>query len=245
MTGAASGIGYATCRRLLEAGASVAVNDIDADALTAAIERLGDVGRVLPVHGDVTDIGSHATMIDLVVAELGSLDVLVNNAGTFQPTPLDDLDPDIVDQLLALNVKGLLFLSSTAARVMEPGSSIINVSSLGGVRPPFAGLAAYHATKGAVDSLTRDMALHWGPAGIRVNGIGPGGILTEGRGQVTEHPLFPPALMERIVERATQRPLGRMGYPDDVAMVITFLASPAARFITGQQLIVDGGYFYA
>jgi NAD(P)-dependent dehydrogenase (short-subunit alcohol dehydrogenase family) len=113
------------------------------------------------------------------------------------------------------------------------------------VRPPFVGLAAYHATKGAVDSLTRDMALQWGPQGIRVNGAGPGGILTEGRGQVTEHPMFPPDLLAEITERATNRPLRRMGYADDLAMVIVFLASPASAFVTGQLLLVDGGYYYA
>jgi gluconate 5-dehydrogenase len=171
--------------------------------------------------------------------------VLVNNAGTVQPTPLDDLDPDLVDRLYALNVKAVLFLSAEAAKVMTPGSSIINLSSLGGLRPPFPGLAAYHATKGAIDSLTRDMALDWGRRGIRVNGAAPGGILTEGRDQVTQHPLFPPELIDEITERATGRPLGRMGYADDLAMAIVFLASPAARFITGHQLLVDGGYFYA
>jgi NAD(P)-dependent dehydrogenase (short-subunit alcohol dehydrogenase family) len=183
-------------------------------------------------------------MVSKTVAELGALDVLVNNAGSFQPTPLDDLDPQLVDRLYELNVKAVLFLSATAAEVMTPGSSIINLSSLGGIRPPLPGLAAYHATKGAVDSLTRDMALDWGRRGIRVNGAAPGGILAEGRGQVTEHP-FPPELIDEITERATSRPLGRMGYADDLAMAIDFLASPAARFITGQQLLVDGGYYYA
>jgi 3-oxoacyl-[acyl-carrier protein] reductase len=246
VTGAARGIGYATALRMLEAGADVAVNDVDAEALTEAAVKLEAVGpRVLPLVADVAELSSHAPMVRRTVDELGSLDVLVNNAGTFEPTPLDDLEPDLVDKLYALNVKGLLFLSAEAVEVMPPGSSIINISSLGGVRPPFPGLAGYHATKGAVDSLTRDMALQWGPKGIRVNGAAPGGILTEGRGQVTEHPMFPPQLMADITARATNRPLRRMGYADDLAMVIVFLASPAAGFVTGQQILVDGGYYYA
>jgi 3-oxoacyl-[acyl-carrier protein] reductase len=246
VTGAARGIGYATALRMLEAGADVAVNDMDGPALEAAVERLEAVGpRVLPLVADVGDLSMHQQMVRRTVDELGALDVLVNNAGTFEPTPLDDLDPDLVDKQYATNVKGLLFLSAEAAQVMRPGSAIVNISSLGGVRPPFPGLAAYHATKGAVDSLTRDMALQWGPAGIRVNGAAPGGILTEGRGQVTEHPLFPPEVMSEITARAVGRPLGRMGYADDLAMVVVFLASPAAGFVTGQQLLVDGGYFYA
>ncbi|MBL7489441.1 SDR family oxidoreductase [Frankia sp. AgB1.9] len=246
MTGGARGIGYATARRFLEAGAAVAVNDVDAAALDVAVAELRTVGPpVLALPADVGDLTQHRPMIDRTVAGLGHLDVLVNNAGTFQPTPLDALDPALVDQLFTVNVKGLLFLSAAAVEVMSPGSSIVNVSSLGGVRPPFGGLAAYHATKGAVDSLTRDMAITWGPRGIRVNGAGPGGILTEGRGQVTEHPLFPPEMMTEIMRRAMDRPLGRMGYADDLAMVIVFLATPAAGFITGQHLLVDGGYYYA
>ncbi|CUU59420.1 2-deoxy-D-gluconate 3-dehydrogenase [Parafrankia irregularis] len=246
VTGGARGIGYATAHRFLEAGAAVAVNDIDEAALEAAVAELRTVGPpVLALPADVGDVERHRPMIERTVAELGRLDVLVNNAGTFQPTPLDALDPALVDQLFAVNVKGLLFLSAAAAEVMSPGGSIVNVSSLGGVRPPFGGLAVYHATKGAVDSLTRDMAITWGPRGIRVNGAGPGGILTEGRDQVTAHPLFPPEMMAEIMGRATGRPLGRMGYADDLAMVILFLTTPAAGFITGQQILVDGGYYYA
>ena len=111
------------------------------------------------------------------------------------------------------------------------------------MRPPFPGLSAYHATKGAVDSLTRDMALEWGPKGIRVNSAAPGGILTEGAPQVRDSPLFTPEQMASITAKAEGRPLGRMGYADDLAMVVVFLASPAARFITGQMILVDGGYY--
>ena len=246
ITGAGRGIGYATALRMLEAGASVAINDIDGEALEAAAEDLGGAGpRVLPVVADVSDISAHDGIVRRVVDELGSLDILVNNAGSFEPSSLDRLDSDLVDKQFALNVKGLLFLSSACATVMRPGSAIVNLSSLGGVRPPFTGLAAYHATKGAVDSLTRDMALEWGRRGIRVNGAGPGGILTEGGGQVSEDPLYPAEVMDEIRRRATARPLGRMGYADDLAMAIVFLASPAAGFVTGQQLLVDGGYFLA
>jgi NAD(P)-dependent dehydrogenase (short-subunit alcohol dehydrogenase family) len=246
ITGAARGIGYATALRMLEAGARVAINDIDRDALDMATRDLGGAGpRVLPIVADVSDISTHERIVRQVVDEFGSLDILVNNAGSFEPSSLDQLDPDLVDKQLALNVKGLVFLSSACAQVMKPGGAIVNLSSLGGVRPPFTGLAAYHATKGAVDSLTRDMALEWGPRGIRVNGAGPGGILTEGGGQVIEDPLYPVEVMDEIRRRATARPLGRMGYADDLAMAIVFLASPAAGFVTGQQLLVDGGYYLA
>jgi 3-oxoacyl-[acyl-carrier protein] reductase len=246
VTGAARGIGFAAARRLAEAGADLALNDVDAHALDAAVARLVPLGRrVLALPADVGDLGTHRPMVERTVAELGSLDVLVNNAGTFRPTPLDDLDAGLVDRLFDLNVKGVLFLSAEAARVMGPGSSIVHLSSLGGVRPPFPGLTAYHATKGAIDSMTRDMALEWGPKGIRVNGAAPGGILTEGGTQVRDHPHYSPEAMAAIVERSTNRPLGRQGYADDLATVIVFLASPAARFVTGQQLLVDGGFYLA
>jgi NAD(P)-dependent dehydrogenase (short-subunit alcohol dehydrogenase family) len=245
VTGAARGIGLATSQRLLEAGAAVCMVDNDRAALDSAAGQLEALGPVLGHLADIADLSTHAPLMDRVVTELGSLDILVNNAGTYAPTPLDSLDETVVDRLYDLNVKSVLFLSAAAADRMGPGSTIINISSLGGIRPPFTGLAAYHATKGAVDSLTRDMALQWGARGIRVNGAGPGGILTEGRTQVTESPLFSDQDLERITERAMSRPLGRMGFADDVAMAIVFLASPAAGFITGQQLLVDGGYFYA
>lgn len=246
ITGGARGIGYATAWRMLEAGASVLINDIDAVALDDAVRRLRAEGFAVEAEvADVGDLRQVRRLVERTVAALGSLDVLVNNAGTFQPTPLDALDPKLVDRLFDVNAKGLLYMSAEAVKVMPPGGVIVHVSSLGGIRPPFPGLSVYHATKGAIDSLTRDMALEWGRRGIRVNSVAPGGILTEGAGQVTEHPLFPPDRMAAITERALSRPLGRMGYADDPALAVVFLASPAAGFITGQQLLVDGGYYLA
>jgi NAD(P)-dependent dehydrogenase (short-subunit alcohol dehydrogenase family) len=246
VTGGARGIGYATALRMLEAGASVMVNDIDKAALDDAVGRLEAEGFTVAAEvADVGDLGQVRRLVERTVAALGSLDVLVNNAGSFQPTPLDALDPELVDRMFDVNTKGLLYMSAEAVKVMPPGGVIVHVSSLGGIRPPFSGLSVYHATKGAIDSLTRDMALEWGRRGIRVNSVAPGGILTEGAGQVTGHPLFPPDRMAQITERALSRPLGRMGYADDPALAVVFLASPAAGFITGQQLLVDGGYYLA
>jgi len=246
ITGAARGIGYATALRMLEAGASVMVSDIDAAALDEAVGRLKAAGFTAEAEvADVGDLAQIRRLVERAMTALGSLDVLVNNAGTFEPTPLDALEPELVDRLFQVNTKGLLYMSAEAARVMAPGSVIVHISSLGGIRPPFPGLSVYHATKGAIDSLTRDMALEWGPRGIRVNSVAPGGILTEGAGQVTEHPIFPPDRMAAIMERALSRPAGRMGYADDPALAVVFLASPAAGFITGQQLLVDGGFYLA
>ena len=247
MTGAARGIGFATARRLAEAGADVAVNDVDADALDEAVGRLQSTGRrILALRADVSDLSTHAPMVATTVAELGSLDVLVNNAGTFQPTPLDDLDPDLVDQLYALNVKAVLFLSAEAAKVMGPGSSIINLSSLGGLRPPFPGLAAYHATKGAIDSLTRDMALDWGRRGIRVNGAGAGRASSPRAG--ARSPSTRCSRPSSSTRSPSGPPAGRWGgWATPTTWRWPSSSWPARRpgFITGQQLLVDGGYFYA
>jgi NAD(P)-dependent dehydrogenase (short-subunit alcohol dehydrogenase family) len=246
ITGSARGIGYATAVRMIEAGARVMLNDVDGDALKEAIACLSTEGAVVEAfRADVSDLPQIKALVGRAVDALGSLDILVNNAGSYEPTPLSSLDPQVVDKLLEVNTKGLLYMSAEAAKVMRPGSAIVHVSSLGGIRPPFSGLSVYHATKGAIDSLTRDMALEWGPLGIRVNSVAPGGILTEGRGQVTRHPLFSEQRMATIMERAEHRPLGRMGVADDPALAIVFLASPAAGFITGQQLLVDGGYYLA
>jgi len=248
VTGGARGIGYAIAVRMLEAGATVVLNDIDEPALTDAVKRLSESspsGRVVPFVGDVADRDDIRRLVATTVDTCGSLDILVNNAGFYAPTPLDGLEPDTVDRLLDVNVKGLLYLSAEAAAVMRPGSAIVHISSLGGVRPPFPGLTVYHATKGALDSMTRDMALSWGPRGIRVNSAAPGGIMTEGAGQVRDSPLYTAEEMAAITERATNRPLGRMGYADDLAPVVVFLASPAAGFVTGQMILVDGGFYLA
>jgi NAD(P)-dependent dehydrogenase (short-subunit alcohol dehydrogenase family) len=247
VTGGARGIGYAIAVRMLEAGATVVLNDIDEAALTDAVARLSDEsdGRVVPIIGDVADRGDIRRLVATTVDTCGSLDILVNNAGFYAPTPLEALESGTVDRLLDVNVKGLLYLSAEAASVMQPGSAIVHISSLGGVRPPFPGLTVYHATKGALDSMTRDMALSWGPRGIRVNSAAPGGIMTEGAGQVRDSPLYTAEEMAAITERATNRPLGRMGCADDLATAVVFLASPAAGFITGQMLLVDGGYYLA
>jgi NAD(P)-dependent dehydrogenase (short-subunit alcohol dehydrogenase family) len=248
VTGGARGIGYAIAVRMLEAGATVVLNDIDKPALADAVNRLSESspsGRVVPFVGDVADRDDIRRLVSTTVDTCGSLDILVNNAGFYAPTPLEDLESDTVDRLLDVNVKGLLYLSAEAAAVMQPGSAIVHISSLGGVRPPFPGLTVYHATKGALDSMTRDMALSWGPRGIRVNSAAPGGIMTEGAGQVRDSPLYTAEEMAAITDRATNRPLGRMGCADDLATVVVFLASPAAGFITGQMILVDGGYYLA
>jgi NAD(P)-dependent dehydrogenase (short-subunit alcohol dehydrogenase family) len=160
------GIGFAIASRMVAAGAHVVVNDIDPDALGTAKTRLQPQAAGRRVHAIRADVAARDEVTALVaetMSEFGSLDILVNNAGFYAPTPLEKLDTDVIDRRLAVNVKGLLYMSAAAAEVMKPGSAIVHISSPGGLRPPFGGLSVYHATKGAVDSLTRDMAVSWGP----------------------------------------------------------------------------------
>jgi 3-oxoacyl-[acyl-carrier protein] reductase len=246
VTGGASGIGLAIVKQFLQAGANVLVNDVDEGALDNVMPDLADYpGHAAPYAGDISEPACISGVIAATVQAFGSLDVLVNNAGIYSPTPLDRLDPDVVERMFAINVKGLLYLSAAAAKAMAPGSAIIHISSLGGVRPPFPGLSAYHATKGALDSLTRDMALEWGPKGIRVNSAAPGGIMTSGVNQVGDSPAWTKDQLAAIGMRAMSRPAGRMGFANDLSPVVLFLASPAARFINGQMILVDGGYYLA
>ena len=138
VTGAGRGIGFAVASRMLEAGADVVVNDIEAEALKEAVDRLDDHGhRVVPACADASDRDQISDLVRQTVDELSSLDILVNNAGTCEPTPLD---PAVVDRMIDVNVKGVLYLSA-AAEAMAQGSVIVHISSLGGVRPPFAGLS--------------------------------------------------------------------------------------------------------
>ena len=244
VTGAARGIGHAIAAQFLQAGANVVLSDVDADGLKAAVDRLEHhPGRSVPFPSDISDLDDINALVGAALAEFGSVDVLVNNAGVYTPTPLHALDPDAIDRLFAVNVKGLLFLSAACAAVMAPGSAIVNISSLGARRPPFPGMSAYHATKGAVDVLTLDLALELGPKGIRVNSAAPGGVTTAGTPVITDSHVLTDDEFRRVTERAHNRPLGRMAEPADLAPVVLFLASSAARFVTGQCLLVDGGYY--
>jgi NAD(P)-dependent dehydrogenase (short-subunit alcohol dehydrogenase family) len=242
VTGAGKGIGYAAAEALVGAGASVLLADNDPHAAAAAVEKLAAPGRVDAAVVDVADPAHATLMVERAIDRFGALDILVNNAAVYPPTPLDNLDDGVVDRLLDVNIKGVLYGTAAAAKVMRPSSTVINIGSLGAFQSPFAGLSLYHATKGAIVTLTRDHAQELGHRGIRVNCVAPGGISTEGNDQISNSPLFSADRLAKIRERTTNRLLGRTGHPDDIASVIVFFASPAAQFITGQTLIVDGGF---
>jgi NAD(P)-dependent dehydrogenase (short-subunit alcohol dehydrogenase family) len=229
VTGASGTIGAGIARRLHEAGASVLVHaNARPEAAEGLAASLGDRARV--VTGDVERAA--AAICRSAVEVFGALDVVVNNAGMQPVVPLDEIDAAAAAELLRVNAGGVIAMTREAAALMENGGAIVNVSSIEGLQPAFDH-SHYAASKGAVIMHTRAAALELGPRGIRVNCVSPGLIDVEGG---LEHVW--PSGVERWHAAA---PLHRLGRPDDVADAVLFLASDAARWITGANLVVDGG----
>jgi NAD(P)-dependent dehydrogenase (short-subunit alcohol dehydrogenase family) len=231
VTGGGSGIGAAICRRLAAEGSAVAVVDIDA---AAAHDVAAEVrGAAYPV--DVTDPDALRRAVDDAAGELGGLDILCNNAGTSSQSPLADWDPSEWDRLVRVNLTSMFYAMRAAVpHLLRAGSaSVVNTASISGLRPA-AGEAPYAAAKAGVVALTASAALEYAPA-VRVNAVSPGMILTKLTKPIFE--VFP----DREDHYRASTPLRRIGTPDDVADVVMFLCSDMARFVTGQNLVVDGG----
>jgi 2-deoxy-D-gluconate 3-dehydrogenase len=250
VTGGAMGIGFGITSRLSEAGANVLVGDIDESHAKTAIDSLaGHRGTVLATRADATSPTTGAELAERCAAEFGSVDILVNNAGIYPIAPLMDLTPEVFDRIVALNMRGLVFTAQGVARQMidqGTGGVIINLASIDGLHPSFPGLVAYGGSKGAVLQMTRNMALELGPHRIRVLSIAPGSIDTEGAARVAESGDLTEE--ERVAiarEMEARMPLGRTGTPDDIAKVAVFLASSAAGYMTGTNVLVDGGLLLA
>jgi NAD(P)-dependent dehydrogenase (short-subunit alcohol dehydrogenase family) len=231
VTGGASGIGRATARRMAEEGASVAVIDLNEDDAQQVAKEVGGSAH----RADVTDPEGLKQAVDDAADALGGITLLFNNAGTGNQSPLHKWDPAEWNRLVAVNLTGV-FLGFRAAIPhirAAGGGSIVSTASISGVRPS-AGEAPYSAAKAGVAAITASAALEYAPH-IRVNAVSPGMILT---------PLTAPLLQflpheRQRYERTT--PAGRLGEPEDIADVVVFLCSDMARFITGQNLVVDGG----
>jgi len=239
VTGSGSGFGEGIAHTLAREGAAVIVNDVNADGgerVTRAIIDAG--GRALFVGADVTRADDVQAMVDQAVATFGGLDILVNNAGvSHKRKPMVDVTEDELDRILAVNVKGLFHTANAAIRAMRKNGSgaIVNIASTGAVRPR-PGLTWYNATKGAVTTLTKSMAVELADDAIRVNAVNP---------VAGDTPLLATFLGEDTPEnREAFRqtvPLGRLSTPEDVANAVLFLASDEAALITGVCLEVDGG----
>jgi NAD(P)-dependent dehydrogenase (short-subunit alcohol dehydrogenase family) len=248
VTGGGKGIGAAISRRLAEAGARVVVADLDAAAAEAVAAELDGAACV----ADVADPDAGEAMVALAEERFGSVDVLVNNAGVYPLRRLAEIDAAFVERLNAINVSGTLLPTRAAsARMVAQGwGRVINLSSVEAFHPAGTGFSTYGATKGAVAVLTKHLALELAPAGVTVNAISPGPIRTEGTADLGRDALSAgdaeqPDEFTDLAGLLARMPVGRLGLPDDIARVATFLATDAAAVVTGQNVLVDGGNLLA
>lgn len=249
VTGGGRGIGEAICVRLAEAGAAVAVADLDGAAARRTADRIQRAGgRSLAIQLDVADPASGAKAVAETESSLGGLTILVNNAGIFPFSPATSTTPELWNRVLGVNLSGAFYLAQSMARLLiaqHRGGSVVNIASVDAVRPT-GNLAHYDASKGGLVMLTRALALELAPHRIRVNAVAPGAIETPGA-QASMSSGVPPGVNPADLLKAflARIPLGRMGSPDDIAGAVVFLASRAAAYVTGALLVVDGGFLVA
>ncbi len=251
VTGGAQGLGAAMAEALARAGASVMIGDVADDLGQQTADTLGAIGKSGFTHLDVTDEASWESAVAATISELGGFDILINNAGIEVTSLIIDLDPEQLRTMLDVNVVGCALGLKHAFRAMRPNGSagaggvVINTSSVAATIA-FPGIAGYSGSKSAIDRMTRVAATESGKLGygVRVNCIYPGLVATRmGLKLATDEAAIgvfasPEAAVAAVID---QTPLGRLGEPADMADAVVFLASDAARFITGVGLPVDGG----
>jgi 3-oxoacyl-[acyl-carrier protein] reductase len=236
VTGASKGIGAAIAKALAAEGAAVVVNyassKTGAEAVVATITKAG--GKAVAVGGDVSKAVEAQAVVDAAVKNYGRLDILVNNSGVYEFSPVEAITEEHFHKIFNINVLGLLLTTQAAVKHLGAGGSIINIgSSITASTPPAT--AVYTASKGAVDVITRVFAKEFGPKKIRVNSINPGLVATEG---AQTQGILGSDFESDIVK---QTPLGRVGRPEDIATVAVFLASDDSAWLTGDLIHASGG----
>ena len=245
VTGGAMGIGQGIALRLAQAGAAVVIGDVDMEAAQQTVSLIAEQGgQAASIRCDMSKVSDIEAMVAHAEDLYGRLDILVNNAGVYPMKPALEVSESLWDRVLDINLKGVFFAAQAAARRMiaaGSGGRIINIASIDALHPT-GYLAHYDASKGGVAMLTRSLAREYGPRHITVNAIAPGGISTPGAAAATGATGTATAASPAIESFMARIPLRRMGEPDDIATVALFLASPAASYVTGSLLVVDGGY---
>lgn len=243
VTGGAKGIGYGISYRLAEAGATVVVADLDIDATDNVTKELEAKGwNAHPYVIDVSDEDQVKKLVQYCKDELGSLDIFVNNAGIYPSTLISDMSTELFEKVLDVNLKSVFLTTKYSSEVMKEqgGGKIINISSIDALHPSMVGLAHYDASKHGVWGFTKNAALELSSFNISVNALAPGGIATDGTAAASQG-----ASQEQLEEASKQFmakiPMHRMGEPDDIAKVTLFLASDMSSYMTGSQIVVDGG----
>ena len=233
VTGAGQGLGYEVAKRLAEAGAAIVVNDLDgtrADAVAAELIAAGS--RAVAVPGDVSLRADAESLLEAALEAHGRVDILVNNAGIWPMTPFLEADEDLWARTLQVNLVGQLLCTQVVARRLieqGEGGAIVNIASIAAIVPHPDALVAYGASKAGVVNATRSLAKALAPSGIRVNAVLPGGMET-------------PGVMDNAGRRTgADIPLGHRAHPGEVALAVLFLASDLACYVTGAELVVDGG----
>lgn len=235
VTGAAKGIGKATAELFAAEGARLVVNDVDGAGIEGLAARLRDA-EIVPVVGDVSDVGDARRIVGAATESFGRVDVLVANAGVIPLNNVLDARPEDWDHVMAVDGRGMFLTCKFAIEAMlgqdEPGGSIVCLSSISGVAGQ-AGQSTYGPAKFVASGITKHLAVEWAARGIRVNAVAPGTIATEAVEELPE---------DYVAPMREAHPIGRLGEPSEVASAILFLASDEASFVTGAILPVDGGY---
>lgn len=232
ITGAGVGIGRGIALSLAKEGYNIVVSDINLESVQSVADEVSKLGvKALAVQCDVSSAGAVAELFAQAKKEFGIVDVLVNNAGIYPSVSFDTMQESDWDRVMDVNMKGVFLCSKEAVGMLPEGGRIINISSIAAVQG-FTGLVHYCASKGGVSAMVRALALELAPKKITVNAVAPGAIQTPGVQMLEED-------QKRFVASI---PLSRMGQPEDIAHAVAFLASERSSYITGQVIVVDGGW---
>lgn len=238
VTGGAGGIGEALALGLGYHGATVVVSSRNQEAIDAVAKKIAEEtgGEAIAIASDVTSDTSIQNLMDQVVEKYGRIDILVNAMGMNIKHDAFEYKMEDWDKLFDVNVKGTMMACKAAGKVMreQKGGAIVNLSSVRGIRGYTGGNSGYCATKGAVELITKALALEWAPSGIRVNALGPALVITPGTKHIAEDPKL-------AAKYASAVPMGRIGLPEDMVGAVVYLCSDAASFVSGQTIYVDGG----